>query len=111
VPWGIFGGTDGVVGKTEIYNAARPGEVVQMPSKFSGHASRAGDVMAYYSPCGGGYGNPLERSAEQVREDVLDDFCTIEHARDVYGVILDERVQLDVQATIERRAQLLAHSG
>ncbi|MNG74600.1 Acetophenone carboxylase delta subunit [compost metagenome] len=108
VPWGLFGGQDGVVGKTEIYNAASPGTVVSMPSKFSGYASQAGDVMAYYSPCGGGYGNPLERSAEQVREDVLDDFCSLEHAYDVYGVVLDEQVRLDVEATRARRAQLQA---
>ncbi|MFJ4441036.1 hydantoinase B/oxoprolinase family protein [Pseudomonas sp. NPDC089422] len=106
VPWGLFGGCDGVVGKTEIYNFARPGQVVSMPSKFSGYASQAGDVMVYYSPCGGGYGNPLERSAEQVREDVLDDFCSLEQAYEVYGVVLDEQVRLDVEATRARRAQL-----
>lgn len=61
--------------------------------------------MAYYSPCGG-YGNPLERSAEQVREDVLDDFCTLEQAYEVYGVVLDEQVRLDVEATRARRQQL-----
>lgn len=77
-----------------------------MPSKFSGYASKAGDVMAYYSPCGGGYGNPLERSAEQVREDVLDDFCSLEQAFEVYGVVLDEQVRLDIEATRARRQQL-----
>ena len=106
VPWGVFGGCDGVVGKTEIYNVASPGQVVSMPSKFSGYASKAGDVMAYYSPCGGGYGNPLERSAEQVREDVLDDFCSLEQAFEVYGVVLDEQVRLDIEATRARRQQL-----
>ena len=111
VPWGIFGGCEGVVGKTEIYNVATPDDIVSMPSKFSGYASRAGDVMAYYSPCGGGYGNPLERSAEQVREDVLDDFCSLEQAFEVYGVVLDEQVQLDLAATDKRRAQLTAQNG
>ncbi|WP_116474577.1 hydantoinase B/oxoprolinase family protein [Zobellella maritima] len=103
VPWGIFGGKDGVVGKTEIYNYASPEQVTQMPSKFSGHATRAGDVMAYYSPCGGGYGNPLERPAAQVREDVLDDFCTLDHAFEIYGVVLDEQLEVDVVATLNRR--------
>lgn len=106
VPWGVFGGHDGVVGKTEIYNVANPRDVRQMPSKFSGYATQAGDVMAYYSPCGGGYGDPLERTPEQVREDVLDDFCTLEHAREVYGVVLDERLNIDMPATQARRAAL-----
>lgn len=106
VPWGIFGGTDGVVGRTEIYNQATPEELTLMPSKFSGHATQAGDVMAYYSPCGGGYGDPLERTAEQVREDVLDDFCTLEHARDVYGVVFDDALTIDRDATAVQRAEL-----
>ncbi len=103
VPWGIFGGSDGAVGKTEIYNYASQDNITQMPSKFSGHPTQAGDVMAYYSPCGGGYGNPLERPAEQVREDVLDDFCSREHAFEVYGVVLDEQLGVDMVATLDRR--------
>ncbi len=106
VPWGIFGGTDGVVGKTTIHNAASPEKVQEMPSKFSGFATRPGDVMAYYSPCGGGFGNPLKRPAETVREDVLDDFCTREAAYEVYGVVLDEALQLDLAATKRRRDEL-----
>ncbi|MCP8687191.1 hydantoinase B/oxoprolinase family protein [Marinobacterium sedimentorum] len=106
VPWGIFGGTDGAVGRTEIYNAANPDERTLMPSKFSGYATQAGDVMAYYSPCGGGYGDPLERTPEQVREDVLDDFCSLEHARDIYGVVLSEAVVIDADATQRRRSEM-----
>lgn len=98
-------------GKTEIYNVATPDHIVSMPSKFSGHTSRAGDVMAYYSPCGGGYGNPLERSAHQVVEDVLDDFCSLEQAYEVYGVVLDQHVQLDLDATLQRRGQLMARTA
>ena len=36
VPWGVFGGGPGAVGKVDIYNVARPGEVKHMPAKFSG---------------------------------------------------------------------------
>ncbi|MFD1008974.1 hydantoinase B/oxoprolinase family protein [Oceanisphaera ostreae] len=103
VPWGIFGGADGAVGKTEIYNYASQDNIRQMPSKFSGHPTQAGDVMAYYSPCGGGYGNPLERPAEQVRDDVLDDFCSLEHAFEIYGVVLDKQLDIDMVATLDRR--------
>ena len=44
--------------------------------------------------------------AGKVREDVLDDFCTLEHAREVYGVVLDERLNIDMPATQARRAAL-----
>ena len=77
-----------------------------MPSKFSGHATQANDVMAYYSPCGGGYGDPLERTPEQVREDVLDDFCNREHARQVYGVVMDDAMSIDLEATAARREEI-----
>lgn len=107
VPWGIFGGSDGAVGRTEIYNAASPDKRTLMPSKFSGHPTQSNDVMAYYSPCGGGYGDPLERTPEQVREDVLDDFCTVEHAREVYGVVLDEALVVDKDATATRREEIM----
>ncbi|NIC35489.1 hydantoinase B/oxoprolinase family protein [Halomonas desiderata] len=106
VPWGAFGGSEGAVGKCEIYNYAAREEVKSMPSKFSGYATKANDVMAFYAPCGGGYGNPLERSPEQVREDVLDDFCTLEHAYEAYGVVLDKNLEIDRLATAARRSEM-----
>ena len=55
VPWGIFGGDPGQVGKVDIYNVARPDDVKHMPAKFSGLRVAAGDVHVFYGPCGGGY--------------------------------------------------------
>ncbi|WP_138469142.1 hydantoinase B/oxoprolinase family protein [Poseidonocella sp. HB161398] len=99
-PWGIFGGHEGAVGKCLVYNAARPEEVTEMPSKFSGLEVKAGDVMAYYSPNGGGYGDPLERPEMTVLEDVLDGFCTVGHARAAYGVVVDlDTETVDMGAT------------
>lgn len=108
VPWGVFGGRVGAVGKVEVYNAAHPDEVKQLPAKFSAYPCKAGDVMAFYAPCGGGYGNPLERPAEQVREDVLDGFCSREEAYESYGVVLSESLALDAAATEARRGALAA---
>lgn len=106
VPWGAFGGSEGAVGKCDIYNYHAKDTVTSMPSKFSGYATKADDVMAFYAPCGGGYGNPLERTPEQVREDVLDDFCTVEHAYEAYGVVLDESLEIDRLATAARRSEM-----
>ena len=107
VPWGIFGGWPRATGKVEIYNVENPLEIKEMPAKFSGLKIKAGDVHAFYAPCGGGYGDPLERPADQVLDDVLDDFCTVEHAKTAYGVVVDvanERV--DETATESLRAQM-----
>jgi N-methylhydantoinase B len=87
-PWGVFGGKEGAVGKFEIYNVADPSRITQMPAKFSGMRVNEGDVASYFSPAGGGYGSPLERDPAKVLDDVLDDFITPEHAREVYGVAL-----------------------
>ena len=107
VPWGIFGGWEGATGKVEIYNVSDPENIKDMPAKFSGIKINAGDVHAFYAPCGGGYGDPLERPATQVLEDVLDDFCTVEHAKEAYGVVVDLTEEVvDESATESLRAQL-----
>jgi N-methylhydantoinase B len=108
VPWGIFGGKAGAVGKCDIYNIAG-GAVREMPSKFHGLDVKRGDVMAYYSPCGGGYGSPLERDPAKVLDDVLDGFCSPQDAANVYGVVLDlDAETVDLRATETRRAGLEA---
>ena len=104
VPWGAFGGGEGQVGKVEI--VARDGSAKPMPAKFSNVALEAGEAMAYYAPCGGGYGDPLDRPAQQVLDDVLDDFCTIEHARDAYGVVITAGLTLDLAATEALRVKI-----
>ncbi|MBY6058838.1 hydantoinase B/oxoprolinase family protein [Leisingera daeponensis] len=107
VPWGVFGGTEGAAGKCEIYNVSSTEPPRQMHSKFHGEDVRKDDVMAYYSPCGGGYGSPLERTPEKVLDDVLDGFCTPQHARDIYGVVLDlDAETVDVAATEALRQSL-----
>ena len=89
VPWGVFGGHEGTVGRVEIFNIADSANRREMPAKFSGLKVKAGDVHVFYGPCGGGYGDPLERPAEKVLEDVLDGFCTVAHAWEAYGVVVD----------------------
>ncbi len=89
-PWGVFGGHQGAVGKVEIYNVERPDEVRQEYSKFSGLRTEKGDVVSYFSPSGGGYGDPRTRDPAKVLDDVLDGFITPDHARNDYGVALRE---------------------
>ncbi len=101
VPWGIFGGHEGAVGRVTIYNQNRPDELRDMPAKFSGLKLAADDVHVFYGPCGGGYGDPLDRPAAEVLDDVLDDFCTVEHARAAYGVVVDLKAEVVDEAATE----------
>ncbi|MBW8783597.1 MAG: hydantoinase B/oxoprolinase family protein [Novosphingobium sp.] len=48
----------------------------------------AGAVIAYQHGGGAGFGPPLERDPEAVRDDVLDEYVSIRAAHDKYGVVL-----------------------
>lgn len=110
-PLGLFGGTEGAVGRCLLYNSATPDDVRETYSKFSGLEVETNDVMAFYGANGGGYGSPLKRSAQKVLEDVLDDFYSSEHAREVYGVVLDlEAETVDLKATEELRSRMQAQA-
>ncbi len=114
-PWGVFGGKPGHGGKLEVRNV-NTGKVRYEPAKFSGLRTEEGDVITYYSPVGGGYGDPLERDPAKVLDDVLDGFITVDHARDDYGVVLapvDDGYgwALDLAATARRRTELAAVAG
>ncbi len=55
-------------------------------------------------PGGGGFFDPFTRDPEAVREDVIDDLVSIEHARTAYGVVIDpDSMEIDRQATIRLR--------
>ena len=48
----------------------------------------SGDRVWVRTPGGGGYGDPLERSAELVLEDVRLGRYSLDQAADLYGVVL-----------------------
>ena len=87
VPWGIFGGHEGATAAVRIHNAASGEAPRDVAAKFSGMRAEIGDVVTYLSPCGGGYGSPLNRDPAKVLDDLLDGYLTQDHARDVYGVM------------------------
>jgi N-methylhydantoinase B len=87
-PWGVFGGSDGTPGGVQILNPME-GREDALPSKFPCRKTRVGDTLRTISPCGGGYGNPLERDPALVLEDVLDGYVSIEVAQGDYGVVID----------------------
>lgn len=64
-----------------------------------------GDALYLHWQAGGGYGDPLLRSPERVREDVRQVRVSSDAARDVYGVVLREG-QVDVTATGDARQKL-----
>ncbi|MCB1741656.1 MAG: hydantoinase B/oxoprolinase family protein [Gammaproteobacteria bacterium] len=105
-PFGVLGGESGApVGSyTRDVDRDRP---FPTPGKVGGHPLQAGDTVVLQSAGGGGYGDPLERPAERVMDDVEQGHVSARVALDVYGVAIAEG-QVDAAATEKRRAELLA---
>ena len=78
------------------------------PGKVTGHPLQAGDLVAMRSAGGGGYGDPLQRAPEQVRDDVVRGYVSAARAEAGYGVVLDTGGAVDPAATAHRRADLAA---
>lgn len=104
-PWGCFGGEIGTPG--ELILIGPDGSAQSLPSKIPDRRVPAGSVVRTVSPCGGGYGNPLERDPEKVFEDVLDGFVSLQSALERYGVVIHGG-RLDLEATRARREALWA---
>ena len=70
------------------------------------HPIGPGRVVFAQSQGGGGWGDPLKRDPAKVRDDVLDEYVSIEGARRDYGVVLDgATIEVDLAATERLRAQ------
>jgi N-methylhydantoinase B len=59
-----------------------------------------------YTGGGGGFGDPLERDPDHVRQDALAGFVTLEGAERDYGVILNEQLEVDSGATASCREEM-----
>ena len=101
-PWGQAGGGPAASSSSVVVRADGSEEVV--PSKQTIHLNR-GDRIIMRTAGGGGYGNPLERRAERVIDDVLNLRVSPEAAEELYGVVVQEGV-LHVQKTAQLRKRL-----
>jgi N-methylhydantoinase B len=100
--WGVKGGMGGRPGQI-LVNPGTSNERT-LPPMSDGNKLAKGDLIRIKTPGGGGWGSPLLRDPEQVRDDVLDGFISIASANDDYGVVLsDDFWSVDVSATSERR--------
>ena len=100
-PWGHDGGAEGRPNSITLVRA--DGSEQALPSKLAHMKAAAGDRVIVTSCCGGGYGNPLQRPAEQVAADVVDGHISAEVARRDYGVVLTDTLGLDAAATARER--------
>ncbi|MES2536460.1 MAG: hydantoinase B/oxoprolinase family protein [Pseudomonadota bacterium] len=107
-PWGLKGGGAGSAGYVEFQRAGEPPCTLL---KLSALAVVPGDRLHVYSSGGGGYGSPLQRSPEQVHNDVVQGYVSPRNALDLYGVVLDAKHEVDQIATENERSRLLSLPG
>ncbi|HEY3304510.1 MAG TPA: hydantoinase B/oxoprolinase family protein [Candidatus Binatia bacterium] len=97
---GLLGGKPGLAGELALDNGARPNPKSQIELA-------RGQAVHLNLPGGGGYGDPLSRDPERVRQDVIAGYVTVEAAARDYGVVIrftgrdDELVRLPEQWVID----------
>lgn len=64
-----------------------------------------GEIISNRTGGGGGYGDPYDRSPEQVCEDVVDGYVSREAAREEYGVEITDDNEIDWETTESLRSQ------
>lgn len=103
-PQGALGGEDGQPNSVIVFRDGAE-HIPPHLSKEQDIPLKAGDRVRVGTPGGGGYGDPRERDAEQVRRDVALGYYTFEQAREKFGVVLSAGdLIVDRMATHNQRA-------
>ena len=106
---GLAGGKNGMPNEMRCRVGSKQELIAEGASRQVPH--HAGESYVYRYGGGGGWGDPLERDPEAVKEDVLDEYVSLRGARFDYGVVLTGSVEeldvaVDREATRELRAQM-----
>ncbi|MYF89802.1 MAG: hydantoinase B/oxoprolinase family protein, partial [Boseongicola sp. SB0676_bin_33] len=84
-PWALEGGLEGSGNYVEVFKTDGSQEVY---SFVSGLPVNTDDLIRIVTASGGGYGDPKDRDAASVREDVKNGLLSAERAAEVYGVTI-----------------------
>ncbi len=84
-PYGVAGGGAGRTGRITL-NPGTPEERV-LPALGDAIVLKRGDLLRFETCGGGGWGDPLAREPERVRQDVARGFITARGALEDYGVV------------------------
>lgn len=113
ITWGIEGGLPSIPHGVWL-NRGTENERF-LGSIFSSVPVGPGDTFYRPSAGGGGYGDPLERTSEEVLEDVIDEYVSVERAAKDYGVVITpidpelDEYEIDSEATTAMREWIREH--
>ena len=109
-PWGILGGRPGAV--SEKWLLRSDGSRVPLASKVDNVQVVAGDRVVFRTAGAGGWGDPLQRSVDRVRADVLRGLVSEQAALHNYGVVLSgDAHEVDTVASERERESMRARRG
>ena len=102
-PWGLQGGLAGTPSQNTLLSGSGDRDLrtmCQVPMK-------RGEVILHLLAGGGGWGDPLERDPQLVREDVRNEKLTVAYVLNHYGVAVDPKTfEIDEAQTRAVRAAL-----
>lgn len=117
--FGIHGGYPGVGSQTLIVRGVEVGTIFERaeqldtfhdlhgtPQFLDSKASESlntNDVLVFFAPGGGGYGDPIDRDPESVVDDIRFGRVSLRYARALYGVVTSDVQGLDASATADER--------
>jgi N-methylhydantoinase B len=104
-PWGLEGGRDGK-GNSVALRFGTHWKTDFPNAKVLVAQIKAGDAFRLRSGGGGGYGSPLDRPVEAVRNDVRQGYVSVHEAAVFYGVVIDgDTFKVNEGATAMLRAR------
>lgn len=110
IAWGISGGLPSTPHGVWMNKGTE--RETYLGAVFSNVPVSPGDSFTRPSAGGGGYGDPLERPASEVLEDVIDGYVSVERAAIDYGVVVlaidvdADAYEVDEDATAATRAEI-----
>ena len=104
-PWGILGGQPGAC--SEKWIIQKDSGRKALPSKVDNVQVYPGDRIIFRTAGAGGWGDPLEREVNAVRNDVARHLVGIDNARQAYGVIINEQtLEAEIRQSEELRQRM-----
>ena len=104
-PFGVAAGWSGAPNDFAVIRNGEELAPSDTPGQVQGYALRRDDIVVMRSSGGGGFGDPLERDANLVMDDIAEGRVSPEAARLTYGVVV-ERGTIDPQATSALRSAM-----